>query len=57
MSSEVSAPKRTTSNATKRGRRGAESKNNALDARRKLEERLEDRRLERELEEFDFEYG
>ncbi len=56
MSSEVATPKRSKAVQSKRGKRTSEAKANELDSRRKLEERLEDIRLQQELKEFDFEY-
>ena len=56
MSSEVLATKDKKNAAAKRGKRTSDAQAQALDSRRKLEERLEDIRLARELKEFDFEY-
>ena len=56
MSSEVLATKDKKAASPKRGKRTSEAQAQALDSRRKLEERLEDIRLARELKEFDFEY-
>ena len=56
MSSEVLATKDKKAAPPKRGKRTSEAQAQALDSRRKLEERLEDIRLARELKEFDFEY-
>lgn len=58
MSNELLQPEATTRSNTKNNRRSsAEAKALELDARRKLEERLEDMRLEREIVEFDFDYA
>ncbi len=56
MSSEVSTRKTTKATQAKRGKRAAQAQSNELDSRRRLEEKLEDIRLARELKEFDFEY-
>tara|TARA_B100000446_G_scaffold46105_3_gene42180 strand:+ start:20800 stop:20973 length:174 start_codon:yes stop_codon:yes gene_type:complete len=56
MSSEVSTRKTTKTTQAKRGKRASQAQSNELDSRRRLEERLEDIRLARELKEFDFEY-
>ncbi len=56
MSSEVAKPNSSKANQPKRAKRTAEAKAAELDSRRKLEERLEDMRLQQELKEFDFEY-
>lgn len=56
MSNEVAKPKTRKSAQPKRAKRTADAKAAELDSRRKLEERLEDMRLQQELKEFDFEY-
>lgn len=58
MSNEVLSQNNTIKSPT-RGRRksSAESQSQALDARRRLEERLEDMRLQKEIDEFEFDFA
>ncbi|MBU3071169.1 hypothetical protein KOI40_15200 [Aestuariicella sp. G3-2] len=58
MSSEVlTANNSTKTTAKSRRKSSSESQNQTLDARRKLEERLEDMRLRKETIEFDFDFA
>lgn len=58
MSSEVlTANNSTKSTAKSRRKTSSDSQSQSLDARRKLEERLEDMRLKKETIEFDFDFA
>ncbi|WP_439134322.1 PA3496 family putative envelope integrity protein [Pseudomaricurvus sp.] len=58
MSSEVlSTSKSSKSTAKSRRKASSQSQAETLDARRKLEERLEDMRLKKETIEFDFDFA
>lgn len=58
MSNEVLSQNSTIKSPT-RGRRksASDSQNQAFDARRRLEERLEDMRLQKEINEFEFDFA
>jgi hypothetical protein len=58
MSNEVLTPNDAIKSTPKSRRKSSsEAQHQALDARRRLEERLEDMRLQKEIDEFEFDFA